>query len=96
MPEGTDPEVQTTFVREARLRPESASRYPGIPAGVWIPAAELGARLLMQHLAAPGPATLGSRLLDDAHFEFRGGFHRRGAGEYRTRWGEREADRPVA
>ena len=29
--------------REARLRPEFANLYPGIPAGEWLPAADLGA-----------------------------------------------------
>jgi hypothetical protein len=75
-------------VREARLRPASASLYPGIPAGVWIPAAELGARLLVQHLAAAEPTKLGNRLLDESHFEFRGGLPRGTSGTFRTRYGE--------
>jgi len=74
--------------REARLRPEFASLYPGIPVGTWLPAADLGATLLMHHLRAPSPPELGSRLLDESHFEFRGGASRgKGAAE-RTRYGE--------
>jgi hypothetical protein len=33
--------------REARLRPEHADRYPQLEAGVWEPAAEIGAKLLL-------------------------------------------------
>ncbi len=88
--------VQMNLVREARLRPEVASLYPGIPAGVWISAAELGARLLVQHLAAEHPATLGSRLLDESHFEFRGGLRRGADGTFRTRFGENGTIHPVS
>jgi hypothetical protein len=81
-------DVQLDVVREARLRPEAAASYPGIPPGIWMPAAELGARLLVQHLAAARPVTLGSRLLDEHHFEFRGGVRRGTGGTFRTRYGE--------
>jgi hypothetical protein len=62
-----------TLHREARLRPEHSARYPGVPAGVWMPAADIGAALLFNHLHSPAPPQLGSRLLDEGHFEFRGG-----------------------
>jgi hypothetical protein len=88
--------VENNFVREARLRPEAAALYPGIPSGVWMPAAELGARLLMQHLAAPAPANLGSRLLDENHFEFRGGVRRGAGGPFHTRYGENNSRPPVS
>ena len=74
--------------REARLRPEFASLYPGIPVNTWLPAADLGATLLMNHLRAPSPPELGNRLLDESHFEFRGGTPRGKGAADRTRYGE--------
>lgn len=62
-----------TLRREARLRPQFADRYPGVPPGAWMPAADLGAALLVSHLHSATPPRLGSRLLDETHFEFRGG-----------------------
>ena len=58
-------------VREARLRPDHAERYPGIEAGVWFTAATLAEHLdrrFAREGAAPGP-----RVLSGEHFEFRGG-----------------------
>ena len=81
-------------MREARLKPEAAQHYPGSPAGIWMPAAELGARLLVQHLAAAEPVKLGSRLLNESHFEFRGGVRRGTAGTFRTRYGENGSGPP--
>jgi hypothetical protein len=52
-------------IREARLRPEAADRFPGAPVGVWLPAGRLSAECLSHHLGQ-------QRLPDDA-FEFRGG-----------------------
>lgn len=72
-------------VREARLRPEFAGSYPNVPAGNWLPAADMGAALLLAHLASPTPVPLGQRLMDDAHFEFRGGAPREYAAGARTR-----------
>jgi hypothetical protein len=83
--------VASSVIREARLRPEVAYLYPGIPAGVWLPASELGAKMLMLHLRAPASPNLGNRLLDDRHFEFRGGVAR-GETTLRTRWGENGPD----
>ena len=76
------------MMREARLRPEYADFYPGVPPGIWLPAADLGATLLMQHLRAPAPPELGNRLLDESHFEFRGGASRGPGTADRTRYGE--------
>jgi hypothetical protein len=59
--------------REARLRPEHARFYPGIAPGIWESAAMLADRVMAGGLlrgAAPGWR---SRILHDAHFEFRGG-----------------------
>jgi hypothetical protein len=60
-------------MREARLRPEFAHLYPGLTPGRWEPAARIAeavlANVMLHKLGeAPGP----DRLLDEAHFEFRG------------------------
>jgi hypothetical protein len=61
-------------VREARLRPEFAKHYPGVEPSVWFTAATLADHLLARMLRE-GKADLARipRLLDPAHFEFRGG-----------------------
>ena len=64
-------------LREARLRPEFASRYPVLQPGVWMPASDLGRKLLLWHLTA-GLMPEGERLMDEEHFEFRGGIQRDG------------------
>jgi hypothetical protein len=65
-------------IREARLKPEFAASYPGIEAGVWLPATVIGQQLLLWHLTAP-VTPQGERLLSEEHFEFRGGRKRVGA-----------------
>ena len=65
--------MSTEPLREARLRPEFASRYPGVEAGVWYTAATLAEHLLGRFIR--GDATdrpEAERILDDGHFEFRG------------------------
>ena len=57
--------------REARLRPEHASRYPGIQAGVWESAAVLCDRVLAGGLLRGSPGWR-ERVLPPEHFEFRG------------------------
>lgn len=74
--------------REARLRPEYANLYPNVPAGIWMPAADMGVALLRAQLAATTPARLGSRLMDEAQFEFRGGRPRAPDTSVRSRLGE--------
>lgn len=61
-------------VREARLRPEFAHHYPGVQPNVWFTATTLAEHLLARMLRE-GKADLARipRLLDPAHFEFRGG-----------------------
>jgi hypothetical protein len=64
--------------REARLRPEFAAQYPGMPAGAWKPVQEVldmvsASRLLSGRRSGE---LLGTRPLDDRHFEFRGGYMR--------------------
>jgi hypothetical protein len=71
--------------REARLRPEFAEQYPQLEPGVWEPAAELGARLLLWQVQQQGTAALATRILDERHFDFRGGWYRGTHTELRTR-----------
>ena len=64
--------------REARLRSEYTALYPGVPAGEWRPVGELLDCVAAAQLRAgrrSGEILL-SRILDDRHFEFRGGYHR--------------------
>jgi hypothetical protein len=66
--------------REARLRPEFASRYPGLEPGTWKSATELADLLLAQHFLRPSPGyMLSERILPEEHFEFRGGGAPRGS-----------------
>jgi hypothetical protein len=88
--------VTGSVVREARLRPEAAHLYPGIPAGVWLPASDIGAKLLLQHLGSPAAPELGNRLLDERHFEFRGGVERGAETPLRTRTGDAGSIEPVS
>ena len=80
-------------IREARLRPEGAERYPGVPVGVWVPAFRIATETQARVGAAMGQSS--QRLLADEVFEFRGGAPemalRRRA---RTRWVDYPA--PVA
>jgi hypothetical protein len=74
----------TSIEREARLKPEFADQYPTIPAGRWVSASEVGARLLM-YIARGGMVPEGDgRLLRGDHFEFRGA-EQRGTRILRTR-----------
>lgn len=63
-----------TSIREARLRPEFADMYSGIEPDTWFSAAGL-AELLITRLLREGVSgeELPRRVLDPAHFEFRGG-----------------------
>jgi hypothetical protein len=88
--------VSGNVVREARLRQEAAHLYPGIPPGIWLPASDIGAKLLMLHLSAAAAPVLGNRLLDDQHFEFRGGVARGVETPLRTRTGELGSIEPVS
>jgi hypothetical protein len=74
-------------LRQARLRPAFAHKYPSVPVGEWVPAAELAARALgKKSHGAPLPATR-DRVLPDGHFEFRGGGEEaRLRYRARTRW----------
>jgi hypothetical protein len=63
-------------VREARLRPEWASLYPGLEAGVWMVAAELVPLVLRHRLQERSTWEFTRRILVEEHFDFRGGRQR--------------------
>jgi hypothetical protein len=78
-------EGMDSTARQARLRPEFASLYPPLTPGVWEPAAEMGARVLLWQVQQQGTAALGTRLLDERHFDFQGGWTRGSETDLRTR-----------
>jgi hypothetical protein len=60
--------------REARLKPEHASLYPGVKPGVWLPVETLIRHvtdIIYQDRSKVGVIT-GARLLHQEHFEYRG------------------------
>ena len=58
--------------REARLKPEFGVLYPDLAAGVWLLAAHVADRL--SGLAQKDPeGDILRRVVDERHFEFRGG-----------------------
>jgi hypothetical protein len=61
--------------REARLRPEFADLYQGVPADQWRPINELLDRVKAARLLGGRRSgeLLSTRPLDDRHFDFRGG-----------------------
>lgn len=70
----TDVPSSQPVVREARLRPEFAETYLGIQPGVWFSAAGLAEELITRLLReGVSDEELPHRVLDPAHFEFRGG-----------------------
>jgi hypothetical protein len=81
--------------RQARLKPEFAEAYPQLEPGVWIPAAELGAMLLLWQVQQRGVDALATRILDERHFEFRGGWYRGDTTDLRTRASDPAFNGPV-
>ena len=76
--------------REARLRPDYAALYPTITPGVWQPAARVAERLLLYLLRHPALLDrLPERLLNEHHFEFRGGSTAEGLSARRLQVGRR-------
>ena len=63
----------TVTVRQAKLRPECANRYPTLPARIWTSASRL-AELVASYGRAPQrpEKTRKGRTLPEADFEFRG------------------------
>jgi hypothetical protein len=74
-----------SVAREARLKPEFADRYPPLSPSVWEPAAEISAKMLLWQLQQRGTSALAMRVLDERHFEFRGGWDRGTSTPLRTR-----------
>ncbi|MEO8089383.1 MAG: hypothetical protein ABI703_03700 [Gemmatimonadales bacterium] len=64
---------QSMAVREARLLPEWAGLYPGLPVGRWIVASRLVPLVLRHRLQNQPTWEFARRILLDEHFEFRGG-----------------------
>jgi hypothetical protein len=62
--------------REARLRREFAHLYPGLKPGVWYKAAWLSARQFAR-TRCDGRADSMAKVVNESHFEFRGGRPRR-------------------
>ena len=71
--------------REARLKPEFAELYPPLVPDLWETAAEMGAKVLLWQVQQQGTDALNTRILDERHFEFRGGWYRGEETELRTR-----------
>jgi hypothetical protein len=67
------PDQTSLSMREARLRPEYAHLYPGLEADSWTVAAVLLPVVLRHRMQAEGHWEFSRRILDDQHFEFRGG-----------------------
>jgi hypothetical protein len=70
----------TTTVRQAKLRPECAERYPTLPARMWTSATCLAELVASYQGMRPRPKRRGEpdeeRTLSETDFEFRGGFAR--------------------
>lgn len=62
--------------REARLRPQFVDLYPGLKPGVWYKAAWLSARQFAR-VWCDGRAGSMAKVINEDHFEFRGGRPRR-------------------
>jgi hypothetical protein len=60
------------MVREARLRAEFTALYPGVDPDTWYTAATLAEHLLGRIVRGEGSGPVAPRVLDPAHFEFRG------------------------
>jgi hypothetical protein len=69
-----------TTVRQAKLRPECAERYPTLPARMWTSATWLADLVASYRGTRPRPERRGEpdeeRTLSETDFEFRGGFRR--------------------
>jgi hypothetical protein len=81
----------TATVRQAKLRPECAERYPTLPARMWTSATWLAQLVASYRGALPELPRQNDneRTLTESDFEFRGGFCRSPRGLFpRTRIGE--------
>ena len=60
-------------LREARLIEEYGGFYPGLNAGVWLPAGEVAEHIVAVVRRQGGRVGRHGRVMSDEHFEFRGG-----------------------
>jgi hypothetical protein len=60
-------------LREARLKGQYTTLYPGIKADVWLPAREVAEHIIAVVRHEGGGRGAGGRMLAEEHFEFRGG-----------------------
>jgi hypothetical protein len=60
-------------VREARLIEDYRELYPGLSAGVWLPAGEVAEHVIAVVRRQGGRVGRHGRVMADEHFEFRGG-----------------------
>jgi hypothetical protein len=74
----------TATVRQAKLKPECADRYPMLPARMWTPAVCLTELVASYRRAWPQRPENKGRTLSETDFEFRGGFPRRLGGVVRA------------
>jgi hypothetical protein len=90
--------AQTHAHREARLRAEHADRYPGCPAGEWLPASIAAAYVLGHREVLLGPAQArAERALNPKDWEFRGENRFATAdGTQRRRFSDRHISGPYA
>jgi hypothetical protein len=70
--------------REARLKREFANLYPGLKPGLWYKAAWLSARQFARN-RCDGRADSMAKVVNENHFEFRGGRPRRQRGSDKSR-----------
>lgn len=63
-------------LRETRLKSEYSHLYPGIAPDVWMAAASMLPMVLRRRVTAEGNWEFACRILEDSHFEFRGGHPR--------------------
>jgi hypothetical protein len=70
-------QVQPQVVREARLKARYAHLYPFLPRDVWLPAARVAQQIMSWVVWGADPGfRLPDRVLNEDHFEFRGGLPR--------------------
>jgi hypothetical protein len=69
--------------REARLKREFAKFYPGLKPGIWYKAAWLSARQFAR-VRCDGRASSMASVVNEQHFDFRGGRPRRQRGAARS------------
>jgi hypothetical protein len=60
-------------LREARLKGQFRTLYPGIKADVWLPAREVAEHIIAVVRHEGGRRSASGRMLAEEHFEFRGG-----------------------